>query len=110
MLDARYLMLDIQECSDNEIKKHPVSRNQYPGSINVATGFRRNSLSAIQYIMQLFGLHYNLIAPQTGAAQSSFASRPRVASIFSAIRAGIGAARLIVKSAWVISASKVEAS
>jgi len=25
MLDARYWMLDIQECTGNEIKKHPVS-------------------------------------------------------------------------------------
>ena len=25
MLDARYLMLDIQECTWNEIQKHPVS-------------------------------------------------------------------------------------
>jgi len=56
MLDARYLMLDIQECTWNEIQKHPVSRNiQYPGSINNANGFRLNSLSPIQYFMQLSG-------------------------------------------------------
>ena len=32
MLDARYLMLNIQECTWNEIQKHPISRNQDPGS------------------------------------------------------------------------------
>jgi len=63
MLDARYLMLDVQECTWNAIQKHPnfgelsraVSRNQYPGSINNANGFRLNSLSPILYIMQLSG-------------------------------------------------------
>jgi len=34
MLDDRYLMLDIQEYTGSEIQTHPVSRNQYPGSIN----------------------------------------------------------------------------
>jgi len=29
MLDARYLMLDIQDCTGNEIQNHPVS--SYPG-------------------------------------------------------------------------------
>jgi hypothetical protein len=65
MLDARYLMLDIQEGTENEIQNHPVSSlpgrsseraktgNQYPGSINIATGFRRNNLSPMQYFMQL---------------------------------------------------------
>jgi len=43
MLDARYLMLDIQECTGNEIQKNPVSRNQYPGSLNYANDFRLNS-------------------------------------------------------------------
>jgi hypothetical protein len=28
MLDAGYLMLDIQECTNSEIEKHPVSRIQ----------------------------------------------------------------------------------
>ena len=44
MLDAGYLMLDIQECADGEIKKHPVSRDQDPGSVNTGHGFRRNGL------------------------------------------------------------------
>ena len=55
MLDAGYLMLDIQECTWNAIQKHPVSRNKYPKSINNANGFRLNSLSPMQYIMQLSG-------------------------------------------------------
>jgi hypothetical protein len=55
MLDARYWMLDIQECTRNAIQKHPVSRNQYPESINNANGFRRNGLSPIQYFIQLPG-------------------------------------------------------
>ena len=42
MLDAGYLMLDIQECTNSEIEKHPVSRNQYPGSVNIGNGFHRN--------------------------------------------------------------------
>jgi hypothetical protein len=29
MLDARYLMLDIQQYIDSEIRNHPGSRNQY---------------------------------------------------------------------------------
>jgi hypothetical protein len=40
--DAGYLMLDIQECTWNEIQKHPGSRNQYPGSVNTCNGFHRN--------------------------------------------------------------------
>jgi hypothetical protein len=70
VLDARYLMLDIQECTWKAIQKHPVSSlpdrsservktgNQYPGSINIANGFRLNSLSPIQYIMQLSGISF----------------------------------------------------
>jgi hypothetical protein len=53
MLGARYLILDIQEGTENEIQDHPVSRNQYPGSIDIAKGFRRNNLSPMQYFMQL---------------------------------------------------------
>jgi len=65
--DARYLMLDIQDCTANEIQKHPVSSlpgrsseraktgNQYPGSIHNSNGFRLNSLSQMQYFMQLSG-------------------------------------------------------
>jgi len=44
MLDARYLMLDIQYYIWNEIQKHPASRNQYPESINIANDLSRNSL------------------------------------------------------------------
>jgi hypothetical protein len=44
MLDAGYLMLDIQECTNSVIEKHPVSRNQDPGSVNTGNGFRLNGL------------------------------------------------------------------
>ena len=47
------LMLDIQECTGNEIQKHPVSRNQYPGSFHIADGFRLSTLSPMQYVMRL---------------------------------------------------------
>jgi hypothetical protein len=47
MLDAGYLMLDIQECANSEIEKHPVSRNQNPGSINTGNCFRRNGLYGV---------------------------------------------------------------
>ncbi|CAB1063017.1 hypothetical protein D1BOALGB6SA_7800 [Olavius sp. associated proteobacterium Delta 1] len=46
-------MLDIQECTGNEIQKHPVSRNQHPVSINKVNGFRRNRLSPMLYFMQI---------------------------------------------------------
>ena len=60
--DARYWMLAIQECTENEIKQHPVSSlpgriserakagNQYPGSINIATDFRRDDLSPMHIL------------------------------------------------------------
>jgi len=35
MLDAGYLMLDKLAFPASEIQKHPVSRNQYPGSRNI---------------------------------------------------------------------------
>ena len=35
MLDAGYLMLDILKFPTSEIEKHPVARNQYPGSRNI---------------------------------------------------------------------------
>ncbi len=44
MLDAGYLMLDIQECTNSEIEKQPVSSSQYPGSVNTGNDFRRNGL------------------------------------------------------------------
>jgi hypothetical protein len=47
MLDAGYLMLDIQECTNGELQKHPVSRNQYPGSVNTGKGFRPNGLGRV---------------------------------------------------------------
>ena len=42
MLDAGYLMLDILEFPPSEIEKHPVSRNQYPGSRNIASDLHYN--------------------------------------------------------------------
>jgi len=49
-------MLDIQECTGNEIQNHPVSRNQYPGSVNTRNGFHRDNQVLIQYFMQLQSL------------------------------------------------------
>ena len=49
-------MLDIQECSNSEVQKHPVSRNQYPESANTGNGFRCNDLDRIYNFMQLKGL------------------------------------------------------
>ena len=43
MLDAGYLMLDIQECSNSEIQKYQVSSDQDPGSANADHDFRRNN-------------------------------------------------------------------
>ena len=71
MLDARYLMPDIQKCTWNEIQK-PVSlrgvgsTSRRPGSIHNANGFRLNSLSP----MQLSGL------PQQGQETRMVAPRP----------------------------------
>ena len=48
-------MLYIQDCSNNETEKRPVSRSQYPGSANAGNGFRRNGLDEMQYFMQLQG-------------------------------------------------------
>ena len=42
MLDAGYLMLDILEFPTSEIQKHPVSRNQYPGSLNITNDLHYN--------------------------------------------------------------------
>ncbi len=53
MLDAGYLMLDIQECTNSEIEKQPVPINQHPGSVNTDNDFRRNGLYVVQYFMQL---------------------------------------------------------
>jgi hypothetical protein len=39
MLDAGYLMLDLQKCTNSEFKKM-----RYPGSVNTGHGFRRNGL------------------------------------------------------------------
>ena len=50
ILDAGYLMLDILEFPTSEIRKYPVSRNQYPGSRNITNdlhysdSFRKNIL------------------------------------------------------------------
>jgi Ni/Co efflux regulator RcnB len=54
-------MLAFQEHSISEIEKHPVSRDQNPGSANVDKGFHRNSLDEIQYFMQLNGYHSYLL-------------------------------------------------
>ena len=53
MIDAGCWMLDVQEYSNSEIQKDPVSRGQYPGSANAGKGFRLNSLDELQYFMQL---------------------------------------------------------
>jgi len=44
MLDARYLMLDIQECTNSDIEEQLVSSNLDPESVNTGNGFRRNGL------------------------------------------------------------------
>jgi hypothetical protein len=67
MLDAGYLMLvgaerrsrfsgDMQECTRNEIRQHPVSRNRYPGSHDIANDFQLNDLDPEKHFMQLKGL------------------------------------------------------
>ena len=43
---------DIQECSNSEVQKHPVSRNQYPESANTGNGFRYNVLSQTHNFIQ----------------------------------------------------------
>ena len=53
MLDTRYWMLDIPEFAESEIQKHPVSRNQYPGSRNIANAFHHNGLNSRKHFMQL---------------------------------------------------------
>ena len=40
MLDAGYLMLDFPDLATSEIQKHPLSRNQYSGSRNIASNFQ----------------------------------------------------------------------
>jgi hypothetical protein len=39
MLDAGYLMLDNYQYTNGELQKHPVSRNQNPGSVKTGNGF-----------------------------------------------------------------------
>jgi hypothetical protein len=53
MLDTRYLMLGIWQCTCNEIPQHPASRNQYPGLTYKANDFHRDSLRPMRYFMQL---------------------------------------------------------
>ena len=63
MLDAGYLMLvedpvssgDKKDWTQSEIHKHPVSRNQDPGSANTGSAFHHNDIVCIQYFMQLWG-------------------------------------------------------
>jgi hypothetical protein len=53
MLDTRYWMLDIGEFAGSEIQKHPVSRNQYPGSRNIANAFHHSGLNPKKRFMLL---------------------------------------------------------
>ena len=55
MLDAGYLMLGIAKFAESEIQKHPVSRNQYPGSLNIANGLHHNGFNIRKYFRQLRG-------------------------------------------------------
>jgi hypothetical protein len=55
MLDAGYWMLDIPEFAGSEVQKHPVSRNQYPGSRNIANDFHQETLIARKHFMKLKG-------------------------------------------------------
>jgi len=56
MLDAGCSMLDNLNTITSGIYKHPVSRNQYPGSANDSRVFRRNRIGLTLYLMQLKGL------------------------------------------------------
>ena len=51
--DAWYWILDMQEYSNSEIQKHPVSSNQNPGSVHTDHSFRRSKLVWIEDFMQL---------------------------------------------------------
>jgi hypothetical protein len=64
LLDAGYLsersgdpasagMLDILKFAQSEIQKHPVSRNQYPGSRDITNDFHHNDLNPGKHFMQL---------------------------------------------------------
>ena len=63
MLDTRCWMLvedpvfsgDIQECSNSEVQKHPVSRNQYPESANTGNGVCCNGPGRTHNFMKLLG-------------------------------------------------------
>ena len=65
MLDTGCSMLveDPVSSGDNlhtitsDIYKHPVSRNQDPGSANDSRVFRRNRIGLMSYLMQLRGIH-----------------------------------------------------
>jgi hypothetical protein len=52
MLDAGYWMLDIQQCTDGEIEKYRVTRNQYPGSSSTGKCFRGNAMVMVSHFMQ----------------------------------------------------------
>jgi hypothetical protein len=53
MLDAGYSMLDNLHAINGGIHKHPVSRNQYPGSVNDSKVFRRDSIDLVSYLILL---------------------------------------------------------
>ena len=50
-------MLDIQDFSNGDIEKHPVSRCRYPGSFGTGNNFRHNDPDEIHELMQLWSLH-----------------------------------------------------
>ena len=50
-------MLVLQDFSNSEIEKHPVSRGQHPVSANAGKGFHRNDLDEKRDFMQLEGKH-----------------------------------------------------
>jgi len=55
MLDTGSLMLDIAEFAESEILKNPVSRNQDPGSRNIANAFYHNGQNSKKPFMPLKG-------------------------------------------------------
>ena len=57
ILDAGCQMQVLQDFSNSEIEKHPVSRGQHPVSANAGKGFHRNDLDEKRDFMQLEGKH-----------------------------------------------------
>ena len=54
-------MLVLQDFSNSEIEKHPVSRGQHPVSANAGKGFHRNDLDEKRDFMQLEGYLWDTI-------------------------------------------------